>query len=660
MNKFHHEWDRESWMKEKNRLARGCELSRKARMSGWPLQCGDIKLVLGQNLDKEVQDSAAIYCTQLLDGLVVFVIKEGYRQLSNDAACSEMEQKHVIAGVRGNPLFSTLFSDLSPLCDDEEAQREPPIFLTERILVLSMHFAWELGRELGRPPLRPPLLSVACVRLVQRMVSDLLLRISVSLGANTEGVAEVSARDVEVAVDRLGPLSTCLFKYKYIDAKDFDEEIFVTRSESSDPWSVDSESDEDSDDAEEDDEEERDALRSGIATAAGEDALSKRAGLVFSVGLIKSYLEKDLNPSMDEDELDEIASFLTAILEYLSAELLELAGNAARDISRGVITMTDLTEAIGNDEELRKFFGPFLPAHAPNGRGDSLVCFRSSSFLSCLKDPQRDLLECELAAGEDGERLTDLRGSVWKVLKQVHPDTSLLKMVNKTISGMLLEVYHKILRCLRSLCTTSWCSTFVHYLLDRIREDPGCKDATDQLEALALRLTADKNYSFSPSLIAELKMLLAGPLRDFGEQKTLDILLQLQSGEGGSGDDGRRCGGSASSATRKEPSVQEINLDLFKIALNIVFAGSELKKYACSEGDKSVSKVRSTCLESGPDVASVAASAAASAPDGGFGSTASGAAAAAQVPASGSPSEAPVQGRGTDGSGITTGVAWPN
>ncbi|GAA6027418.1 hypothetical protein JCM8097_007848 [Rhodosporidiobolus ruineniae] len=77
---------------------------------------------------------------------------------------------------------------------------------------------------------------------------------------------------------------------------------------------------------------------------------SKRAGLEFPVGRIRKYLKQS-----HRDRLSATAPvFLAAVLEYLVAEICELAGNASRDNKKSRITPRHIQLAIGNDEELSK------------------------------------------------------------------------------------------------------------------------------------------------------------------------------------------------------------------------------------------------------------------------------------------------------------------
>ena len=89
---------------------------------------------------------------------------------------------------------------------------------------------------------------------------------------------------------------------------------------------------------------------------SGKKAVSRsaKAGLQFPVGRIARYLK-----------VGKFATrvgagapvYLAAVLEYLAAEVLELAGNASRDNKKSRIVPRHIQLAIRNDEELSKLLG---------------------------------------------------------------------------------------------------------------------------------------------------------------------------------------------------------------------------------------------------------------------------------------------------------------
>jgi len=96
------------------------------------------------------------------------------------------------------------------------------------------------------------------------------------------------------------------------------------------------------------------AGRGKKAGGAKAQSRSARAGLQFPVGRISRFLRRGRYAGRVGGGAPV---YLAAVLEYLAAEILELAGNAARDNKRTRITPRHIQLAVRNDEELNKLLG---------------------------------------------------------------------------------------------------------------------------------------------------------------------------------------------------------------------------------------------------------------------------------------------------------------
>jgi len=89
----------------------------------------------------------------------------------------------------------------------------------------------------------------------------------------------------------------------------------------------------------------------GKSSGSKSQSRSSRAGLQFPVGRIARFLKRG---KYCERVGAGAPVYLAAVLEYLAAEVLELAGNAAKDNKKTRIIPRHVQLAVRNDEELNR------------------------------------------------------------------------------------------------------------------------------------------------------------------------------------------------------------------------------------------------------------------------------------------------------------------
>lgn len=80
---------------------------------------------------------------------------------------------------------------------------------------------------------------------------------------------------------------------------------------------------------------------------------SQKAGLIFSVSRVENKMTR---LSVLKRKSEGAAVMVTAALEYLAAEVLELAGNSTRDSKRTRMSNRDILNAVNGDEELSALY----------------------------------------------------------------------------------------------------------------------------------------------------------------------------------------------------------------------------------------------------------------------------------------------------------------
>ena len=91
-----------------------------------------------------------------------------------------------------------------------------------------------------------------------------------------------------------------------------------------------------------------------VAKKSGSKSRSAKAGLMFPVGRIGRFLKKGRYARRVGGGAPV---YVAAVLEYLTAELLELSGNAAKDNKKTRINPRHIQLAVKNDQEFNNYLG---------------------------------------------------------------------------------------------------------------------------------------------------------------------------------------------------------------------------------------------------------------------------------------------------------------
>mmetsp|Transcript_82416 Transcript_82416/g.167042 ORF Transcript_82416/g.167042 Transcript_82416/m.167042 type:complete len:174 (-) Transcript_82416:141-662(-) len=94
--------------------------------------------------------------------------------------------------------------------------------------------------------------------------------------------------------------------------------------------------------------------KTGGAKKSGGEKRKKKGNLVFPVHRFAKQLKRG---GYCRRLAGGASIYLTAVIEYITAEILELAGNAAKDQKKNRIIPRHIQLAVRNDEELNKYMG---------------------------------------------------------------------------------------------------------------------------------------------------------------------------------------------------------------------------------------------------------------------------------------------------------------
>ncbi|XP_059047790.1 histone H2B-like isoform X2 [Achroia grisella] len=170
---------------------------------------------------------------------------------------------------------------------------------------------------------------------------------------------------------------------------------------------------------------------------------SNRAGLQFPVGRIHRLLR---NGNYAERVGAGAPVYLAAVMEYLAAEVLELAGNAASDNKKTRIIPRHLQLAIRNDEELNKLLSGVTIAQGgvlPNIQAVIMPPKTSGKAAKKSGKAQKNISKTDKKKKKH-KRKESYAIYIYKVLKQVHPDTGISSKAMSIMNSFVNDIFERI------------------------------------------------------------------------------------------------------------------------------------------------------------------------------------------------------------------------
>ncbi|XP_071960065.1 histone H2A-like [Antedon mediterranea] len=167
---------------------------------------------------------------------------------------------------------------------------------------------------------------------------------------------------------------------------------------------------------------------------------SSRAGLQFPVGRVHRFLRKGNYASRVGAGAPV---YMAAVLEYLTAEILELAGNAARDNKKSRIIPRHLQLAIRNDEELNRLLGSVTIAQGGVLPNIQAVLLPKKSGKAAKKAGKAKAVRTTNKKRKR-KRKESYSIYIYKVLKQVHPDTGISSRAMGIMNSFVNDIFERI------------------------------------------------------------------------------------------------------------------------------------------------------------------------------------------------------------------------